>query len=203
MAHQITSEGGANLSPTSPGQVSAEGGANLAPTAPGQISAEGGADLEPDAPAQFSLEGRSTGALTISGDAEIEIYDPFAGMVPRPIAGAYLPTGTAVNGKQTYTADGVWPPAVEGLAVSVSYDADEGWSILAYWNSDGGLGWVDGEANDLETPDLVSTWEATGTATGSFVLAFSSAPTPPVITAEGGANLAPTAPGSIVPEATW
>lgn len=53
---EITSEGGANLAPSSAGQIGAEGGANLAPTAPGQIGAEGGASLSPAAPAAITGE---------------------------------------------------------------------------------------------------------------------------------------------------
>jgi hypothetical protein len=65
MAHQITSEGGANLSPTAPGQTVAEGGASLAPTAPGQIGAEGGVSLSPTIPAVIAGEG----GVTLSPDS--------------------------------------------------------------------------------------------------------------------------------------
>lgn len=56
MAHQITSEGGANLAPAAPAQIGAEGGASLGPAAPAGIGTEGGASLAPVAPGQITAE---------------------------------------------------------------------------------------------------------------------------------------------------
>ena len=117
MAHQITAEGGSNLSPTAPVQLWAEGGANLSPTAPVQLGAEGGTNLTPSSPGAVSAEGGADrtplAPLQLAGETAA-------------IARTAATLTTALAGTNN---DIVWTAAVtgpEGNDITVGYTAGEG-----------------------------------------------------------------------------
>lgn len=196
MAHQITSEGGANLAPAAPAQIGAEGGASLGPAAPAQIADRGTASygtldlilvsgvLSPDAAgilayAETDLNGRKV--HTSNGLTSANGSYPYTRLYGESNDGIWilehLPSGESGDWRQWHAT-----------LTSDALDADD-WAPSAFNPPDG-------------TPVLSAYPAALAaiTAEGGASLAPAA---PAQIGAEGGASLAPAAPAQITGETIY
>lgn len=173
MAHTITAEGGANLAPAAPAQIGAEGGANLAPSGPPAVVPEG-----------------SLGQGVLLGGT------------PTPDVTGFLPLAyLGDDGRPVFATGGrvAAPEAVKHLMVAYSSGR---WRLHYYPTGTTGprSTWI-ANAGTQAGPELAAGWtpdagsdEVPGDAP-TFTRA--SAPSGLTVQAEGGSNLAPTAPAQI------
>jgi hypothetical protein len=153
-----------------------------------QLVAEAGVSLAPAAPGQLARE-PGLEALRVSGpltDGTSPVVFPWLFN-----AGLYLDTGKTVWCNAAAVSGAVTP---DYWVYAVGTGGVGGWKVESptqFWTS----------AETPATPDLVVTWVADGTGTGAPVLAFGAVPD--ALTAEGGASLAPAAPGQITAESIY
>ncbi len=88
------------------------------------------------------------GAMIVTGSAACNT-GIYAGEL---MAGAYLPTGTLSNSRQTYTPEGTWPVASVGFGRAAFYDLDTGWNLACYEDGEGITNWDAGTPGGQTTP---------------------------------------------------
>jgi hypothetical protein len=189
-AHTLAAEGGANLAPSAGHTLAAEGGANLAPSAGHTLAAEGGASLSPSAPGQISVEAATIpigSCLLVTGslmaDAETPLTFPLL-----------LPMSSTVEGRPGWSTTGGLPGAMVDGDRAVYFDAT--WKWLAVWKAGNALLGFSGGTTEM-SPLLVATWNPLGDETGTPVFSLGD---PKQLSAEGGANLAPSAGHTLTSE---
>jgi hypothetical protein len=212
MAHTLTPEAGADLAPSAAHVLVAEAGANLAPASAHTLLSEGGVSLTPSAPGQLLPEGGTSTAGTVlsfayemPGDFPVGRY--FLLGTSATLGAAWVLEAdigaVSLSGNDLVGAGSVWVQRDGGDFVW-SLESSSNWASVSptvYLQQAAGAstraecptpdsvtagGWLD-VINDIDPEDegMTITVGSDGTLT---------------LTAEGGANLAPAAPGQIVAE---
>jgi trimeric autotransporter adhesin len=198
MAFQITSEGGANLSPSAPFQLDAEGGANLSPAVHGNIASEGGASLSPTAPEQLVSEGGRS--LAVAATATVNVSVGLTSGQTVTIGGVPYTALVPDNGAAARIFDDAQGLAdvINGLRTDVAADANVTATVVGTLVTLQAI--IPGVAGNSIT--LAKTGAAI-TLSESTLIGGVEVATPHVLTSEGGANLSPSAPEQLVPESSY
>lgn len=197
MAHQITSEGGASLAPAAPFQLGAEGGANLAPAVHGVITSEGGANLAPEGPGQIMDRG-----VASYGTSNLILV---SGTLAPDAAGLLAFVEVDIDGYEVHTSNGLAAAAGSYPWTRLASDIANGLWVLEHHPSGDSGTWRNWNATLTGMALDADDWAPAifNPPTGTPVLSAYPSAAPAQISAEGGANLAPAAPGQIVPEPSY